>query len=185
MAAITVETKLFEADGKTSSPFYNRFAVQEYRKPEYEVILTPLLKPGKTWATQGEAFDVLVQARYFFGGAVRGAKIVFSGDESGKTTLDARGEHKIRVANREDSSRSDQTRTLRVQVTDAANRIVEATRSNFSAPWSEVNPALKFDRAVYDLQNMARLEATCARSRRASDCGRGAPALCFFTAPKP
>ncbi len=155
----SVETKLFEADGKTSSPFYNRFAVQEYRKPEYEVILTPLLKPGKTWATQGEAFDVLVQARYFFGGAVRGAKIVFSGDESGETTLDARGEHKIHVLNREDSSRSDQTRTLRVQVTDAANRIVEAT-TQISAPWSEVNPALKFDRAVYDLQNTARLEAT-------------------------
>ena len=159
MGRYSVETKLFEASGKVWAPFYNRFAVQEYRKPEYEVTLTPLLAPGKTWATQSEDFEVLVSARYFFGGAVKGAKINFSGSENGESVLDDRGEFKIRVSNSEDVSyHRDLTRNLRVQITDSANRVVEANTSVF-APWSEIVPGLKFDRAVYDLQDTARVTA--------------------------
>lgn len=154
----SVETRLFEADAKTSAPFYNRFSVEEYRKPEYEVALLPRIASGKSYTLQGEAFDVLVSAKYFFGGPVKGAKIKYSGEESGEGVLDERGEFKIHVSNPVDVYKRDQTRTLRVQITDEANRMVEATASIF-APWSEIVPSVQFDRAVYDLQDTARLTA--------------------------
>ncbi|HEX9995828.1 MAG TPA: MG2 domain-containing protein, partial [Abditibacterium sp.] len=156
----SVETRLFEADAKSSAAFYNRFAVQEYRKPEYEVTLSPILPRGRSWATQGESFEVLVSAKYFFGGPVKGGKIRYSGDENGSGVLDERGEFKIRFNNNQEINfQQDRTRNLTVEITDEANRTVQAATSVF-APWSEVTPTLKFDRNVYDLQNTARVTAT-------------------------
>ncbi len=54
------------------------FKVAEYRKPEYKVDLTPL----KPRYTSGEAVDVKVNARYFFGAPVTTAKVNYTVFES-------------------------------------------------------------------------------------------------------
>lgn len=50
------------------------FFVEEYRKPEYAVTLTP----DRLSAVQGEKVSVRVSARYLFGGAVGGAKVTYN-----------------------------------------------------------------------------------------------------------
>lgn len=47
------------------------FEVQEYRKPEFEVSVTPVRK----FARQGDTVEVVVSARYYFGQPVRHAKV--------------------------------------------------------------------------------------------------------------
>lgn len=47
------------------------FEVQEYRKPEFEVSVTPT----RRFARQGEHVEVAVQARYYFGQPVRDAEV--------------------------------------------------------------------------------------------------------------
>ena len=155
----SVENATIRGRRQNVAPFYNRFAVQEYRKPEYEVSLTPLLKPGQTWATQGEAFDVLVQAKYFFGGPVKNGKMSYSGDASGETTFDDAAKPKFASRTRKIRTHRDQTRTLQwkspMMPTAPSRR-----RRRSSRRGAKSIPRLKFDRAVYDLQNTARLEAT-------------------------
>ncbi len=50
------------------------FDVEEYKKPEYEV----RVMPAKTRVIQGEAVPVTVDARYYFGEPVNGAKVTYA-----------------------------------------------------------------------------------------------------------
>lgn len=50
------------------------FEVQEYKKPEYEVRVTP----SQTRVLQGAKVAVTVDARYYFGEPVKGAKVAYS-----------------------------------------------------------------------------------------------------------
>jgi uncharacterized protein YfaS (alpha-2-macroglobulin family) len=50
-----------------------QFEVQEYKKPEYEVRVTP----AKPRVLQGEPMQAVIDARYFFGEPVNGAKVEY------------------------------------------------------------------------------------------------------------
>ncbi|HEX8551288.1 MAG TPA: MG2 domain-containing protein [Abditibacteriaceae bacterium] len=154
----SVEMKV--QDGPNQETFYGRFAVQAYRKPEYEISATPLLG-GKSWAVLGQSFQVRVVARYFFGAPVTNAKVRYSGDAEGETTLDEKGEAVITVANPRPETQPDEetTRSLNIQVIDATNRSVSTTVA-VAAPWSEVIPSLTADRYAYNLQDVAKLTVT-------------------------
>jgi len=51
-----------------------QFEVQEYKKPEYEVRVTP----AKARVIQGEAMQATIDARYYFGEPVNGAKVEYA-----------------------------------------------------------------------------------------------------------
>lgn len=148
---------------KQAEEVYSRFNVQAYRKPEYEVTATPLLDPARPWAVQGEEFDVRVSARYYFGGAVKGARLVYSGAASGEVKLDEKGEAIVHVPNPRnetghnsyDYTNSETTLNLRFQVIDESNRVVEASVS-VAAPRADVVPAFSADRYVYSLGDTAK-----------------------------
>ncbi len=53
---------------------YGGFNVEEYKKPEYEV----KIKPSKPRVVQGEKVDATIQARYYFGEPVKGAKVKYT-----------------------------------------------------------------------------------------------------------
>jgi hypothetical protein len=53
---------------------YGGFNVEEYKKPEYEV----KIKPSKPRVVQGEKVDAVIQARYYFGEPVKGAKVKYT-----------------------------------------------------------------------------------------------------------
>jgi uncharacterized protein YfaS (alpha-2-macroglobulin family) len=137
------------------------FEVQEYRKPEFEVIVTPTTR----FEVQGREAVVNVQARYYFGQPVANAQVRWvvnqqpyysplrwdddvSGSESsdwygdnqtdeGTLRLDADGKATIRVPLAVDDNGRDFSARIEAQVTDAANRevsgrtIVHATFGTF------------------------------------------------------
>lgn len=144
----TVESKI------CGEEFYNRFAVQEYRKPEYEVTLTPQL--SEPFAMQGTPVRVLARARYFFGAPVKGAKIVFSGSESKETQLDENGEAVVTLANPILDTKTDTTLTEAVNVVDDANRTAQSSVT-IAAPYARITPSLNFDKNVYKLQETAKI----------------------------
>lgn len=124
------------------------FEVQEYRKPEFEVIVTP----ESRFVVQGREAVVSVQARYYFGQPVANAQLRWvvnqqpyysplrwdddlEGGESnywygdnqtaeGSLRLDADGKAQIRVPLGIDESARDFSARIEAQVTDAANREV-------------------------------------------------------------
>src|SRR5262249_22567492 len=51
-----------------------RFDVEEYKKPEYEVRVVP----SKERVLQGETVRVVIDARYYFGEPVNGAKVTYA-----------------------------------------------------------------------------------------------------------
>ena len=53
---------------------YSSFQVEEYKKPEYDV----KIKPSKARVVQGERVDATIQAKYFFGEPVKGAKVSYT-----------------------------------------------------------------------------------------------------------
>jgi len=53
---------------------YSSFQVEEYKKPEYEV----KIKPTRNRVVQGERVDATIQAKYFFGEPVKGAKVTYT-----------------------------------------------------------------------------------------------------------
>ncbi len=144
-------------DLQTSSSF----EVQEYRKPEFEVFVTPAVR----FARQGSEAVVSIQARYYFGQPVANGQLRwvvnqqpyysplrwddgFEGDESsywygdnqaaqGTLRLDAQGKAQIRVPLGVDGNGRDFSARIEAQVTDAANRevsgntIVHATFGSF------------------------------------------------------
>ncbi|MEP6782749.1 MAG: MG2 domain-containing protein, partial [Acidobacteriota bacterium] len=136
------------------------FEVQEYRKPEFEVIVTPQSR----FVVQGNDAIVSVQARYYFGQPVANGQLhwvvnqqeyysplrwdddvegggdYFYGDDQtsqGTLRLDADGKAQIRLPLGVDENMRDFTARIEAQVTDAANRevsgraIVNATYGSF------------------------------------------------------
>jgi uncharacterized protein YfaS (alpha-2-macroglobulin family) len=125
------------------------FEVQEYRRPEYEVILTPAAR----FVVQGSEAVAAVQARYYFGQPVANARVryvvnqqsYFSplrwsdteeddqegqywyGDEQrveGELRLDAQGRGEIRVPLAVDENGRDYSARIEAQVADASGREV-------------------------------------------------------------
>ena len=137
------------------------FEVQEYRKPEFEVILTA----ASRFVVQGRDAIVDVQARYYFGQPVANAQVrwvvnqqpYFSplrwnddveGEDSGywygdnqtaegTLRLDESGKGQLRIPLGVDENSRDFSARIEAQVTDAANRevsgrtIVHATFGSF------------------------------------------------------
>ncbi len=136
----------FEATGN--------FEVQDYKKPEYEVRVTP----AKTRVLQGEMVQAVVDARYFFGEPVSGAKVKYSvyrehywfplwydaDDEAGppeepdadssgdqlseqQAELDADGKLTISIPTNVSEHKTDYMYRIEVGVTDAAKREITGT----------------------------------------------------------
>jgi len=137
------------------------FEVQEYRKPEFEVTVTP----ASRFAVQGREAVVTIQARYYFGQPVANGQLRwvvnqqpyysplrwddgFDGGESsywygddqtaqGTLRLDAQGRAQVRIPLAVDDNGRDFSARIEAQVTDAANRqvsgntIVHATYGAF------------------------------------------------------
>ncbi|HEX8026950.1 MAG TPA: MG2 domain-containing protein [Vicinamibacterales bacterium] len=124
------------------------FEVQEYRKPEFEVSVTP----ASRFIVQGREAVVTVQARYYFGQPVANGQLRWvvnqqpyyspfrwdddvEGGESnywygdnqtaqGTLRLDAEGKAQLRIPLAEDENGRDFSARIEAQVTDAANREV-------------------------------------------------------------
>jgi uncharacterized protein YfaS (alpha-2-macroglobulin family) len=124
------------------------FEVQEYRKPEFEVTVTPQSR----FVVQGREAVVSVQARYYFGQPVANAQLrwvvnqqpyysplrwdddldaggssYWYGDNQtaqGTARLDANGKAQIRVPLGVDENGRDFSARIEAQVTDTANREV-------------------------------------------------------------
>ncbi|MFM8532265.1 MAG: alpha-2-macroglobulin family protein, partial [Acidimicrobiia bacterium] len=137
------------------------FEVQEYRKPEFEVTVTPATR----FEVQGREAVVNVQARYYFGQPVANAQVrwvvnqqpyysplrwdddIDGGDNSywygdnqtaeGTLRLDADGQATVRIPLAVDENGKDVSARIEAQVTDAANRevsgrtVVHATFGTF------------------------------------------------------
>jgi uncharacterized protein YfaS (alpha-2-macroglobulin family) len=124
------------------------FDVQEYRRPEYEVIVTPAAR----FVVQGNEAVATVQARYYFGQPVANARVRYNvaqqsyysplrwsdGDEDaesqywygneqrvqGELRLDAQGRGEIRVPLQVDENGRDYSARIEAQVADASGREV-------------------------------------------------------------
>jgi uncharacterized protein YfaS (alpha-2-macroglobulin family) len=124
------------------------FEVQEYRKPEYEVSVTPATRIVR----QGQTVEVTVGARYYFGQPVRNADVklvvqtgpyysplrwvdsdaeeddqgegyFYSGDEQQTLTarLDGQGQARLRVQIPESETKSDLQVRFEARVSDASD----------------------------------------------------------------
>jgi hypothetical protein len=125
------------------------FEVQEYRRPEFEAIVTP----ASRFVVQGNEAVVTVQARYYFGQPVANARVRYVvnqqpyysplrwsdsgegedgsqywyGDDqrvAGEMRLDAQGRGEIRVPLAVDDNGRDYSARIEAQVTDASSREV-------------------------------------------------------------
>ncbi|MEQ1758011.1 MAG: alpha-2-macroglobulin family protein [Vicinamibacterales bacterium] len=122
------------------------FEVQEYRRPEFEVSVTP----ASRFVVQGQTIVATVEARYYFGQPVAGGRVryvvgrqsyfspfrytdEFEGDGEpgyyggeqdiiGELRLDAQGRGEIRVPTELASTEQDLTFHIEAQVTDASGR---------------------------------------------------------------
>ena len=137
------------------------FEVQEYRKPEFEVIVTA----ANRFVVQGNDAVVNIQARYYFGQPVANAQVrwvvnqqpyyspfrwnddVEGGDSAywygdnqtaeGTLRLDAEGKAQVRIPLAVDENKRDFSARIEAQVTDAASRevsgrtLVHATYGSF------------------------------------------------------
>lgn len=137
------------------------FEVQEYRKPEFEVIM----RPASRFVVQGNEAVVDVEARYYFGQPVANAQLRWvvnqqpyysplrwddgfeGGDNSywygdnqtaqGRLRLDAQGKTQLRIPLNVDEDQRDFSVRIEAQVMDAANRevsgstVVHATYGSF------------------------------------------------------
>ncbi len=127
-----------------------QFEVQEYKKPEYEVRVTP----AKPRVLQGESMQAVIDARYFFGEPVNGAKVEYdvyrdrywfplwydpddesatspadrSDDDSGEqisketATLDADGKLTVNIPSQVSDHHADYLYRIEARVTDQGNR---------------------------------------------------------------
>ncbi|WP_157899252.1 alpha-2-macroglobulin family protein [Luteitalea pratensis] len=138
------------------------FDVQEYRKPEFEVSVTP----GVALARQGQTIDVTVNARYYFGQPVRNAEVrlvvqagpyysplrwvdsesedenedgyFYGGDELDTltATLDAQGQARFKVPLPESETSSDLQVRFEARIKDASD--LEVTGSGLAvATWGD------------------------------------------------
>jgi uncharacterized protein YfaS (alpha-2-macroglobulin family) len=128
------------------------FEVQEYRRPEFEVIVTPAAR----FVVQGEDVVATVQARYYFGQPVANGRVRyvvnrqqyfsphrwdegFEGEEGassfygqeqteqGELRLDAQGRGEIRLETAAEENARDYTLRIEAQVTDASSREVSGS----------------------------------------------------------
>ena len=132
------------------------FEVQEYKKPEYEVRVTP----AKPRILQGDDLPVTIDARYFFGEPVAGAKVQYvvhrarywdwgfygepddddpqpmQPDYQGDTdeqvldetgSLDADGKLQVTIPTHLDEHANDVRYRIEARVTDAGNREITGT----------------------------------------------------------
>jgi alpha-2-macroglobulin len=140
---------------------HGSFEVQEYRRPEFEVMLTPTSR----FVVQGNDAVAVVQARYYFGQPVANARLRYVvnqqpyysplrwddaaeeeggsywyGDDQrieGELRLDAQGRGEIRVPLAIDDNGRDFSVRIEAQVTDASSRqvsgntVVHATHGSF------------------------------------------------------
>lgn len=154
------------------------FEVQEYRKPEFEVVVTP----ASRFERQGNEAVVSVQARYYFGQPVANGQLRwvvnqqpyysplrwddgFEGGESsywygdsqtaqGTVRLDAEGKAQLRVPLGVDENGRDFSARIEAQVTDAANRqvsgntVVHATFGSFLIAAQTTNSVFRPGNAV-------------------------------------
>ncbi len=142
--SVRVATGEYEAQGA--------FEVQEYRRPEFEVMLTP----SSRFVVQGDEAVASVQARYYFGQPVAHARVRYvvnqqayfspfrwndeaegdagggfwyGGDQTieGELRLDAQGRGEIRVPSPVDEHGRDVSLRIEAQVTDASSREVSGS----------------------------------------------------------
>jgi uncharacterized protein YfaS (alpha-2-macroglobulin family) len=128
------------------------FEVQEYRKPEFEVIVTP----ASRFVVQGRDAVVTVQARYYFGQPVANGQLrwvvneqgyfsplrysdgidgenepsFFYGNDQtqqGTLRLDANGRAELRIRLGLKDQGGDYSARIEAQVTDASSRVVSGT----------------------------------------------------------
>ncbi len=131
------------------------FSVEDYKKPEYEVHVTP----SKSRVLEGEMVQAVIDSRYFFGEPVSGAKVKYSvyrsrywfplwhdadddsfspqpepdadsgGDQVSEQTaqLDADGKFTINVPTSVSEHKEDYLYQIEAGVTDAANREISGT----------------------------------------------------------
>ncbi len=152
------------------------FDVEAYRKPEYEVRVTP----GKTRTLQGETVQAVIDARYFFGEPVANAKVKYSiyrnrywfplwydaedladldqsgddGDQGDQLTdqdgqLDADGKMTIDVPTVVSDKSVDYVYRVEARVTDAANREI-AGAGRIVATYGSFLLNVQPDRYVYE-----------------------------------
>jgi alpha-2-macroglobulin len=139
------------------SEMNGNFEVQEYKKPEYEVRVTP----AKPRVIEGETVEATIDARYYFGEPVNGAKVKYSvyrsrywfplwydadeqggGDEGGpgiyedaageqisqeQGQLDPDGKLTIRVPTTLSDNKIDYRYRVEANVTDQAGREISGT----------------------------------------------------------
>ena len=145
------------AIGGQSVAIGGNFEVQEYKKPEYFVKVTP----ERNRLLQGESAKVTIEARYYFGEPVANAKVSYTvatqrawGEEEDSEegqedegagdgqyffgeqilkqegTLDANGRLVVTIPTKaQDKEKVDVTYRVEAQVTDAANRAVSGTNA--------------------------------------------------------
>lgn len=146
------------------------FEVQEYRKPEFEVTVTP----GTRMIVQGESARVTVQARYYFGqpvangrvqwvlsqqpyfsplrwddGAEDGGGFWYGGDQTaqGEARLDESGRVELVIPVPPGESARDITARIEARVTDASAREVSGT-TQVTATWGRFLLAGRVDRSI-------------------------------------
>jgi len=106
--------------------YYSSFEVQAYRKPEFTVTSDF----EKTHSVAGSTVALTLEAKYFFGQPVAGAKAQYSvtGAETFNATgvTDAKGKLRIEIPTHR-SSRGDQDLSVSATVTDLSRRAIQAS----------------------------------------------------------
>lgn len=148
------------------------FEVQEYRKPEFEVSVTP----ASRFVVQGNEAVVTVQARYYFGQPVANGHVSwavnqqpyqsplrvddgFEGTESsywygndqtqkGEVRLDADGRAEVRIRLAPDDNARDYSARIEAEVTDASRRSVSGN-AVVHATWGSFLVAATIDQSVF------------------------------------
>jgi len=148
------------------------FEVQEYRKPEFEVTLTP----AERFVVQGGEAVIAVQARYYFGQPVANGRLhwvmnevpyesplrydesfeatefdAFYGNDQtqqGDLRLDENGRAELRIPLAAQERGFDYTASIQARVTDASSRDVSGS-TNVHATWGRFLLAAQVDRSVY------------------------------------
>jgi uncharacterized protein YfaS (alpha-2-macroglobulin family) len=157
------------------------FEVQEYRKPEFEV----LVLPAERFVVQGRKAQATVRARYYFGqpvargsltyvlykssyysplrwsdepGEEQPAESFYAGDQIGEETvrLDDKGEATLSLDVPEDDDGRDYTLRIEARVTDASGREVSGKGGVVGAR-GEFLVATSLDRYVYRADETAEL----------------------------
>lgn len=170
-AALGYYTVRVDSGDKSAS---GSFEVQEYRKPEFDVAVSPSTK----FERQGGQVGVTINARYYFGQPVAGATVKYvvqhqpyfsplrfqdSGEDAfgdqyygdggdaafeGTATLDAQGIARVQVPLGPDASQRDYTARIEARVMDASGREVSGAAS-VVATWGRILVVASSDRYVY------------------------------------